>query len=139
MPEQDIVSSVQKMYKKEQPLVQKSWDFAKEKAKEVYPETDPSFYPYVVSLTKSLVSQQSDETFSDGEEDEKESLFREPPPGSSMNPKPSNVVMEAIKDLEYFDWKTSSSEIQASVRFLIAESLYQMDFNFITDSSPRIS
>jgi len=45
--------------------------------------------------------------------------------------------LHEIKDLDFFDWKAKSTNLMASVRFLILDKTYQMDFDYTTDSGVK--
>lgn len=130
----DIINNMSSAFKKNQTEVQKAWDLAKEQAKAKYNDTQEEYFPYVVSLTKNILGQNTQEIQNDMNAPvEKQSIFTDPGEVSSYAPRQA----EAIKDLEYFNWKEKSNNIFASVQFLIQEALYQMEFSFVKENGPK--
>lgn len=120
---------------------QKAWDLAKQQAGQKYNDTDPEYYPYVTELTRQIMNQTVGEKKQQmNPNQQKPSMFSNPGENSNYTPKQTameSTMKEEIKDLEYFDWKVKSNTMVASVRFLIEEALYQMDFTHAKEGNSQ--
>jgi len=126
----DIITDLTNTTKKPQGEVSAAWDLAKQQALSKYRDSDEEYYPYVVSLTKQYLNQQQQDKNIQGQ---KTSIFSQPPQNSTYKPNPNSESMFTESNEDYLDWKISSTEKLARVRFLIVDKLYEMTFKHIKE------
>jgi hypothetical protein len=116
----DIIPELSKSTKQDQSTVTNAWELAKAQAKAEYSETDEEYYPRVVSLTKQFLKpKQNQDSMSPNEQESKftepedahttTSMFRNPPPTSTMQPKQEEIL--DLSDKYYRNPKYSQSSM----------------------------